>query len=274
MKNHYPFSQLLLVLLLVLFNSCSKDQEATPEDHQIEISEITPLRGIAGTRVTIKGSGFSTEASDNIVKFNNKVATVVTASETVLTTEVPDGAGTGRVVVQVGKSTATGPEFTYLTELEVFKKYYIRFKANGVWKHFEVNEPGHSSCGDCACISLPPLDNTNFASLNICNSENNWVTAADIQSWDKKSIGIESGQGFPEAEFYYGEGEKAYFSEYVTNQTNSWIQILTVENDISMYYAKAFRVTGTFQCKVAQYDDDEEIAITEGSFVIRLTEDW
>lgn len=77
------------------------------------ITAINPTSGKAGDVVTITGTNFGTTISDNLVKFNGTVATVKTATATVLTIEVPSGATTGPVSLSVnGAATITGPNFT------------------------------------------------------------------------------------------------------------------------------------------------------------------
>ncbi|TKB64866.1 MAG: hypothetical protein E8D47_10795, partial [Nitrospira sp.] len=60
-----------------------------------------------GTTVTIYGTGFSATPASNVVKFNGTTTTVLTASTTVLTANVPVGATTGTISVTVAGTTAT-----------------------------------------------------------------------------------------------------------------------------------------------------------------------
>ena len=53
------------------------------------------MQGIIGTEVTITGTGFSTTATDNTVKFNGTTATVSGATNTSLVVTVPTGTTTG-----------------------------------------------------------------------------------------------------------------------------------------------------------------------------------
>lgn len=64
--------------------------------------------------ITINGSGFSGLISENIVKINGALATVVTASTTMLTVRVPAKAGSGFIEVKVNTKSATSAiEFIY-----------------------------------------------------------------------------------------------------------------------------------------------------------------
>lgn len=75
------------------------------------IAGISPTLGPAGTKVTIKGSDFSDELSENIVTFNGTPAQVLSASANQLITEVPEGASSGIVAVKINNTTIEGPTF-------------------------------------------------------------------------------------------------------------------------------------------------------------------
>ncbi|MGY4385367.1 hypothetical protein ACVWYN_002405 [Pedobacter sp. UYP24] len=77
------------------------------------IISINPTSGKAGDVVSILGTGFSTIATDNVVKFNGTTATVTGSVTSVLTVTVPTGVTTGAVTVSVkGAAVITGPIFT------------------------------------------------------------------------------------------------------------------------------------------------------------------
>ena len=73
----------------------------------LAIFQFTPSSGPVGTPVTIYGTGFSATPASNTVKFNGTTTTVLTASTTVLTANVPAGATTGTISVTVAGVTAT-----------------------------------------------------------------------------------------------------------------------------------------------------------------------
>lgn len=54
------------------------------------LSTVTPAQGKVGDEITITGSNFSEKPEDNLVKFNETIATVKSASSTQLIVEVPD----------------------------------------------------------------------------------------------------------------------------------------------------------------------------------------
>lgn len=71
-----------------------------------EITAVTPALGKSGSTVTIKGTGFSTVAANNVVYFGAAKATVTAAKDTVLTVTVPAGATYQPVTVTVNGFTA------------------------------------------------------------------------------------------------------------------------------------------------------------------------
>ena len=73
----------------------------------LAIFQFTPSSGPVGTPVTIYGTGFSATPASNVLKFNGTTATVLTASTTVLTANVPAGATTGTISVTKASITAT-----------------------------------------------------------------------------------------------------------------------------------------------------------------------
>ena len=72
----------------------------------LDLLSLSANNGVVGTSITISGTGFSTVASENIVKFNNTTAEVSSSiSPTSLTVTVPSGATTGKVSVTRGGYT-------------------------------------------------------------------------------------------------------------------------------------------------------------------------
>jgi hypothetical protein len=83
---------------------------------RVSISSISPSSGTANTRVIIKGSNFSTNPEDNLVKFNNDSAVVVLASIDSLVVLSPPGGTSGPVSVSINGNMVTGPVFTYIND--------------------------------------------------------------------------------------------------------------------------------------------------------------
>ncbi|MFP8488611.1 IPT/TIG domain-containing protein [Gracilimonas sp. Q87] len=78
---------------------------------ELQILEVAPLSGEVGTDVLISGNGFSPNIEENTIQFNGVEAPVLSASETELQTQVPEGATNGIITVIVNGVTVTGPEF-------------------------------------------------------------------------------------------------------------------------------------------------------------------
>jgi hypothetical protein len=71
------------------------------------ISDFFPKVGAIGSTVVITGTGFSANATDNKVKFNNMSATVTAATNTSLTVIVPVSASTGKIAITLGENSVT-----------------------------------------------------------------------------------------------------------------------------------------------------------------------
>jgi YD repeat-containing protein len=67
---------------------------------KLAIIQLEPTKGAAGEAIHIWGTGFSTTASNDTVKFHGTAATVSTATANTLAVKVPSGATTGTVTVQ------------------------------------------------------------------------------------------------------------------------------------------------------------------------------
>ncbi|MDZ7682278.1 MAG: DPP IV N-terminal domain-containing protein [Fodinibius sp.] len=80
------------------------------------ISSVEPDSGTVGTEVIIEGMNFSATASENSITFNGTQATVKSASEDELITEVPQGAADGPIEVTVKQKSTSGPEFDVITD--------------------------------------------------------------------------------------------------------------------------------------------------------------
>lgn len=71
------------------------------------VIDFAPRVGTAGATVTIYGSGFDPAPTANAVSFSGAPATVVTATETVLTVLVPAAATSGKLTVSNVRGSAT-----------------------------------------------------------------------------------------------------------------------------------------------------------------------
>ena len=71
--------------------------------------------GSIGETITIVGTGFSIIPGNNVVEFNNTIATVTASTATTITTTVPAGATTGPIEVTVACTTVASATFTVFT---------------------------------------------------------------------------------------------------------------------------------------------------------------
>ncbi|MDJ1501748.1 DUF7619 domain-containing protein [Xanthocytophaga agilis] len=77
------------------------------------ISSFTPETAKVGEQITIIGTNYQEVSSDNLVKINGMIATVVTATETQLVVTVPTGVTIGKVsVTTLGGTAISEVEFT------------------------------------------------------------------------------------------------------------------------------------------------------------------
>lgn len=264
MKIVLKAKSLTCLLMMVVLLQCSSDKVAPA----ITIATVSPSNGSAGTLVAIAGTGFSATVADNIVKFNGTTATVKEASSTILAVEVPSGATTGEVTVQVGSKTGTGSVFTV-----VEPAYYIKFKADGVLKEFADSNPGFQACVNAACCKLPVLDNMRNADLQVHKQNSEWgVVGTDITGWNGQTI-IFDNSTYPFSTFSYYDWGVEYDSENIADQTGSSVKITSVVYDGDFSNVGSYKVTGTFSCKVAK-SGGSAVSITEGQFVVKYAEDY
>lgn len=128
------FTVWLCMIIIASQLGCSKNPENLVSN--VSIISISPSSGAPGTVVVIKGSNFALDVSDNLTKFNNDSALVLSASMDSLVVVAPIKGTSGPVTVTVDGITATGPVFTYINDsVDV----YVAAPANGVeyWKNGE-----------------------------------------------------------------------------------------------------------------------------------------
>lgn len=108
------------IVMFVSIAACSKksgpDVPAPgPVMHTPHITSFSPASASLGDTVTLQGMDFSTTASENIVTFRGKTASVLEASATTLKVKVPVGARDGKIAVRIGdRSDSSGDVFNYI----------------------------------------------------------------------------------------------------------------------------------------------------------------
>lgn len=147
--------------------------------------------------------------------------------------------------------------------------YYIEFKMNGGdLTRFETKEPGYQACGSCACSTIPPTS-LEGAGIYVCNESADF-SVSDIENLENSSL-VFTADDFPNAVFGFGKGGINYSSDYAPTQTGSFT-VTDVVRDGDFFGLAQYKVTGEFECTVRADGDDTDIAITEGKFVIRFSE--
>jgi hypothetical protein len=101
----YAFILMMIGVALSVSN-CKSDEEEEKLVPPPEIISFTPESGGEGTTVTIEGNNFSSIVEENQVTFNQVTGVITAATKTSLTTTVPPGASSGKIVVTVGEKSA------------------------------------------------------------------------------------------------------------------------------------------------------------------------
>jgi hypothetical protein len=269
MKYWKPGQFQLLLNTLVIFSLLFQCSENDHKESSVKILSISPGSGAIGTVVVISGKGFSETMEDNIVKFNGVQGEVFYATNETLITTVPSSTTTGKVTVKVGIETATGPVFTITDK----KTYYIKFKVNGIQQIYEENAPNIWSCSQCACSFIVPDPNiAESAYIQICNDENDMVTAEEIESWQGHKMFFAN--SFPKGNFGFSkiETKTDLYTIFADSQEGSEVNITNVTKVTTGFEWSSYNVTGNFKCKVAATYDGPDIDITDGQFVVLFTE--
>lgn len=147
--------------------------------------------------------------------------------------------------------------------------YYIEFKMNGGdLIRFEAKEPGYQACGSCACSTLPPTS-LEGAGIYVCNESADF-SVNDIENLENSSL-VFTTDDFPNAVFGFGKDGINYSSDYAPSQVGSFT-VTNVVPDGDFFGSAQYKVTGEFECTVRADGGDTDIAITEGKFVVRFSE--
>lgn len=136
-KIFYKISKVLLIISLVFIYSCNQEPEPTLFDYPVEanatpvINSIDPPgAALAGVSIlTVKGSNFSPNPSQNLIFFNGIKATVLSATSTELTVKAPKVvADTVKVKLAAYKSENFSNLYTY--KLLTAQEEYFKFDPN------------------------------------------------------------------------------------------------------------------------------------------------
>lgn len=259
------------------------DQTATGPVFTVEsqmpgISSVTPESGTIGTEVTIRGMNFSPNPSENTITFNGTEAPVDQASDTLLVTEVPDGATTGPVEVTVDGETATGPEFTVITEgtLQVLTStdgsdidsdgYTVAVSGAGT-QNSEVNDTLYFSGLDEENYSVELMDAADNCTVSGENPRTVSVTAGDTTS-TSYSVNCET---ILNSNIAFASSRDANFEIYVMDDTGA--NQTRITNDAANDEDPAISPDGSQIAFASNRDGNSEIYIinADGSNLVQVT---
>ncbi|QEM14423.1 hypothetical protein DEO27_011900 [Mucilaginibacter rubeus] len=103
------------VFIMIAFAGCKKDKVPTHDANApIGITSFIPAQGGGGTEVLINGTNFSTDTSQISVTLNGLKLKIIGANTKQMIVVVPKKAGSGPIMVTIGKGSATSAgDFTY-----------------------------------------------------------------------------------------------------------------------------------------------------------------
>ena len=108
---------LIIISISLFLTDCKKDDDPSTPKAPV-ITSFSPVSGTPGTTVVITGTGFSKTASENVVTFNDVIATVSSSTATSITVVVPETATTGKISVTNAALTATSAtDFEVLVDI-------------------------------------------------------------------------------------------------------------------------------------------------------------
>jgi streptogramin lyase len=119
------------IFSLLLNISCKKEEQVVALNPAI--SSIFPIQGPAKTVVTITGKRFGDKIEGLVVKFSGINATIISASDTLITVEAPEDGGTGNISVTANGRLSKGPVFSYgAKEIDYLVETYAGAAAGNV----------------------------------------------------------------------------------------------------------------------------------------------
>jgi len=111
---------LFIILFLISLTGCGERNDPKTDSGPSIISFV-PSDGTIGTRVTINGGNFSTDAAENIIKIGNTSCEAVTSTWSQIIFEIPSGAvpGSYRIEVKVGNMSCTSAQSFTVKENDI-----------------------------------------------------------------------------------------------------------------------------------------------------------
>lgn len=115
------------MIFVVITSSCAKDDPKTVGTPKAFISDIYPLSGFAGTKVTIKGTNLTDAANSPQIFLNNVAITPTSSSPTEIEFLAPQGGTSGLIELKPGANSEKikGSNYTYTTKSPSWKILFL-----------------------------------------------------------------------------------------------------------------------------------------------------
>ena len=229
-----------VILLSIALSSCSKHSSTSP----LAVEAMFPTSGPDSTQVSIGGTGFSATLANDLVSFNGKPATVLSATTTSLVVRTPTLAGTGEVTVSVGGKTINAGFFAYDTSWKgatitdtITTPEYLSIDASGnLYVSSFLNSMVYKiTPGD----SISPFAAIPFPYQSAFDASGNMYVVSNGESIVKVSP---SGTVTPFVTSYYSISAVATDPSgnvYFVNQTNQAIDKISPQGIVSGYDSNA-----------------------------------
>lgn len=151
--------------------------------------------------------------------------------------------------------------------------YYMKFKLDGIWKLYEIGNPGYQSnlvtCGYFVAGNV--LGETDRCELNVCDIFEE-VDRNVILSWDDEPIIFDqSTTNIAVADLFFDDNGERFGTE---NGSEGMIEFSSIDLDGTFVDYEMFKCTGTFECTVTKIGANTTHDITEGTFVARFSENY
>lgn len=224
-----------------------------------EITALSKVKGIPGDEVTITGTYFAALAADNTVKFGTATASILTASTTSLTVQVPEAASTGTISVTVG--TYTGNSTDIFTVLSAAATTVTTFAGSGT----NVIADGIGTAASFRTIAGITLD----GSGNFYVVENNNSVVRKVSPVGAVEAFVGSGtKTFADgtgaaASFYtpYGIAKGVDGNLYLPDYLNSRIRKITTAGVVTTFAGSGTRGFADGSASTAMFSLPRDIAV-------------
>jgi RHS repeat-associated protein len=191
----------------------------------ITVTSISPTSGLAGTSVTINGTGFGSTQSDSVVAFYGVPATTTAWTDTQITATVPAGAATGPITVEVAANTATGPSFlvTMLVTLTDSLSHQSTYASEMIGGKWYVNNAQGSGCSSCTVRGSTQFTFDNFGNILTRTDPLGHVTSYTYDAnQNMLSMSVQANSGYATTSYTYNSfAEPLTITDPLNNTTTN-----------------------------------------------------